>query len=207
MSETTDRQRQTIDAATDLFRRHGYGKTTMADIARASSMSRPTLYSEFPDKDAVFAAVLESMTASLLADIERAVRECHTLRSQVERACALWVLTGYELVRHNPDAADLFDARFPAVQASNRAFEDFLTELFDHGVPTAPELEPRRLAEMISLSLQGIKKHARTRPHLDDLINTLTAAACTAVTATDLTISTTNQNLGDTTQQDRSTTQ
>ncbi|MGC0366319.1 AcrR family transcriptional regulator [Rhodococcus sp. 27YEA15] len=182
MGETTGRRVQAVDVAADLFRRHGYSRTTMADIARGASMSRPTLYSEFPDKDAVFAAVLESMTVALVAEIEAEVGRCGSLVSRVERACSLWVLAGYELVQANPDAADMFDARFPAVRASNRVFEDFLTGLFGGVVGVPRELEPRRLAEVVNLSLQGIKKFAVSRGHLDDLIVTLVMAVCASVT-------------------------
>ena len=39
------------------FARHGFAKTSMADIARASGISRTSLYNHFPTKEDVFKAL------------------------------------------------------------------------------------------------------------------------------------------------------
>ena len=41
------------------FARHGFAKTSMADIARASGISRTSLYNHFPTKEDVFKALSE----------------------------------------------------------------------------------------------------------------------------------------------------
>lgn len=51
-----------VTAARGLFLRHGLRGTSMEAIAAAARIAKPTLYAYFPDKDAVFAAVLERLT-------------------------------------------------------------------------------------------------------------------------------------------------
>ena len=64
MSEgTSTRGDQVVQAAIGVFLRYGYARTTMADIAQAAGLSRPTLYLEFPDKDAIFHAVVDAMVS------------------------------------------------------------------------------------------------------------------------------------------------
>lgn len=42
----------------DLFFRHGYGATTMHDVAQGARVSKTTLYSRFPSKAALFEAII-----------------------------------------------------------------------------------------------------------------------------------------------------
>ena len=57
---SADRTRQTIlDAAEALLRRHGAGKTSVVDVARACGMSHANVYRFFTSKAALFDAVAE----------------------------------------------------------------------------------------------------------------------------------------------------
>ena len=51
---------EVIESSKSLFGKHGFKKVTMTDIASAAQISRPTLYTLYPDKDAVFAACILS---------------------------------------------------------------------------------------------------------------------------------------------------
>ncbi|WP_255221625.1 hypothetical protein [Rhodococcus wratislaviensis] len=125
------------------------------------------------------------MTASLLVDIERRIGDCRTLHSRIETACSLWTLSGYGLVQVHPDARDLFDARFPAVRTSIADFQAFLAGLLDRAsmAPAVPQLRPQRLAETVTLSLQGIKSYTSSRDHRLDLIEALATAVYDSVVA------------------------
>lgn len=46
-----------------LFFRHGYGATTMSDVATAAQCSKTTLYSRFPSKETLFRAILGEQVA------------------------------------------------------------------------------------------------------------------------------------------------
>ena len=53
-------QRRILDAAYRLFRRRGYSRVSMDEIAAATAVTKRTLYYHFESKDALLAAVLEA---------------------------------------------------------------------------------------------------------------------------------------------------
>lgn len=92
MSETTSTRRgQVVQAAIGVFLRYGYARTTMAHIAQAAGLSRPTLYLTFPDKDAIFHAVVDAMVADKLSEIRQ--RLCLAIAGS-KKSCAMPVRLG-----------------------------------------------------------------------------------------------------------------
>lgn len=53
------RREQILDAARDLIVREGYASASMHAIARASGVTRPALYAEFGDREALLAALMD----------------------------------------------------------------------------------------------------------------------------------------------------
>lgn len=68
--DSADREAQRrsdiLDAARGLFRRYGYKKTTMDDIARAAGITKPTIYSYFKGKKDIIAGLVEWEGAKVL---------------------------------------------------------------------------------------------------------------------------------------------
>ncbi|HWU61976.1 MAG TPA: TetR/AcrR family transcriptional regulator [Ensifer sp.] len=56
-----ERQRLILSAAEKTFLDAGYGAATMEEIAKRAGMSKKTLYQHFPDKAAVFEAMIRAM--------------------------------------------------------------------------------------------------------------------------------------------------
>src|ERR687893_1220371 len=48
-----------LDAAREVFAEMGYGAASVRDIVRATDLAAGTFYNYFPDKEAVFRALLE----------------------------------------------------------------------------------------------------------------------------------------------------
>lgn len=67
-TDPIDRRRRVLDAAADLFARWGFDKTSVDDIARGAGVSKGGVYLEFPNKDALFKAVLHRELARYTAD-------------------------------------------------------------------------------------------------------------------------------------------
>ena len=68
MPRSAERTRQAIlDAAYVLFRRKGYTRVSMDEIAGATKVTKRTLYYHFDSKDALLAAVLEAQHRLALA--------------------------------------------------------------------------------------------------------------------------------------------
>jgi AcrR family transcriptional regulator len=178
------RRSHVVAAAAEVFRRYGFARTTMGDIAVAADLSRPTLYAAFPDKPAIFEAVIAGLVDELLARIRSGNRRRAGLPAQLQYACDQWLTTGYEIISANPDASDLFDDRFPAVQAGNAAFEDLLVELLGPALQSSNlGLSAHDLARMITSAMQGFKRRAATKAELDHLLDTCVRVTLAALPA------------------------
>src|SRR5216110_474360 len=58
--ERSERSRgQILDAALKLFAHHGYGATSVSDIADEAGVSKGNVYHHFPDKETIFRALLD----------------------------------------------------------------------------------------------------------------------------------------------------
>ena len=75
-------RQRVIDVAHDLFISHGYGRTTIADIARSADVSVETIYSAFGNK----AALLRKVSFTRFRGDEQDVRLLH--RSEIQEMLA-----------------------------------------------------------------------------------------------------------------------
>lgn len=81
-----------MDAALQLFLRHGYRKVGIGDIAAAAQMSRPSLYASFPNKEAIFAAMVLRQRDQCLAESGARLRPGQDLATRLRHLFDIWVL-------------------------------------------------------------------------------------------------------------------
>ena len=55
-----------LDAASHLFAEHGFREVTTAALAAEAAVSTATLYRYFPDKESLFAAVIDELVADVI---------------------------------------------------------------------------------------------------------------------------------------------
>jgi AcrR family transcriptional regulator len=67
------RKERIMEAALDVFSRHGYGDAAMDEIASESATAKGGLYFHFPNKQTIFVALLDRMAALLLTRAEAAI--------------------------------------------------------------------------------------------------------------------------------------
>jgi AcrR family transcriptional regulator len=115
-----------LDAATELFLTEGYGATSIEQVARAAGVSKRTLYARFPDKAALFAAVLHSIVEGLRPRAEVAIPEGEDLESILRHLARLILhaaLMPQAIAVHRLIIGE--SARFPALaSAVNRNAAD-----------------------------------------------------------------------------------
>ena len=183
MSEgTSTRRDQVVQAAIGVFLRYGYARTTMADIAQAAGLSRPTLYLEFPDKDAIFHAVVDAMVANKLTEIRQGLPRYRGFKAKLRFACEAWGAEGFELVQAHPDAKDMFDLGFASVCNGMSAFGDLLTEIIS--TPLAESglgIAASDLAQTIVFAIKGFKETARDGADMRRLIGVQVAIVAAAL--------------------------
>ena len=68
MTSTAGKREAILAAAQALFLKHGLRGTSMEAIARQAGVAKPTLYAYFPDKAAIFSALLAQMIATWRQD-------------------------------------------------------------------------------------------------------------------------------------------
>ncbi len=88
-----ERRQGILFAASGVFLRYGYSRTTMGDVAEAAKMSRPALYVLFPKKDDIFAAVVEDMNDRKLAELRTAMRGMRSFERKLHYCCEEWART------------------------------------------------------------------------------------------------------------------
>ncbi|MFZ5681709.1 MAG: TetR/AcrR family transcriptional regulator [Bradyrhizobiaceae bacterium] len=65
--ELARREEEFLDAATSLFREHGFARVSIDMIARSARISPKTIYARFGGKNGLFTAVIRKMVAPVLA--------------------------------------------------------------------------------------------------------------------------------------------
>ena len=108
-----------LDAATAQFLEQGYGATSIEQVARAAGISKRTFYARFPDKAALFAAVLHRIVEGLRPRGGIPLVDDGDLQSILQRLAALILhaaLTPQALAVHRLIVGE--SARFPALAAA-----------------------------------------------------------------------------------------
>ncbi len=79
--------RDIIDTARALFKRTGFKKTTMGDIARSLGKAKSSLYYYYPSKEDIFEAVLEAEMDELLKQIHREIDKAASSKEKLTIYC------------------------------------------------------------------------------------------------------------------------
>jgi AcrR family transcriptional regulator len=149
-----DRRERLLDAAEDAFCRLGYAGTTIAAVAAAAGVSRPTVYAYFPSKDDVFRALADRVRDEFLALQERVdtTSSARTARQAVTAFLAAYtrhhgVLT---LIAHqalaDPAMRHLHDDIFARVERRNTRFLERLAA----GGRARPAVPPSALSPIVT---------------------------------------------------------
>lgn len=130
MTEPGSNADRYLDAAFDAFMRTGFAKTTMADIAAAAGVSRPTLYRSFATKEAVFLGVARRLHAATQQACRDAAEESDASLDRRLAAMSTAKLSAHiELVQSSPHGIDLLDLHQRIGGDLARAADDHFRDL------------------------------------------------------------------------------
>lgn len=137
--KSEEKRQQILHAASTLFLEEGFASTSMDSVAKASGVSKQTVYSHFNDKDSLFQAAITAKCQSYDLDptelaghdqCKLPMKQCLTMIGTqfVKLLQDPEVIAMYRVViseaRNNPRIAELF------YQAGPKASLDGLTTLF-----------------------------------------------------------------------------
>jgi AcrR family transcriptional regulator len=174
-----EKKTRVLEAATSVFLRYGYRRTTMGDIATAAGISRPALYLLFCNKERVFEAALRKLSTNLLGEIRAGISGSGTPLEKLRLAFNLWAVRPFTLMVDSPDARDLIHCGYEfAKEAMAQNVADFEAQLVAI-LETVPEarsaVEPslEKIAHILAISVHGFKGAARSAAELAEMIDAL----------------------------------
>ncbi len=189
MSITSDAGLQRIlAAASTLFGRNGFQRTSMADIAREAGIARATLYLRFSEKRAVFEALAAALVDKALAAAEGAWNDAAPFSENLARTMLAKELTFFLLLRDTPHGAALMDldAEISSVQARrlSDAYGALLKrrgdEAADSGVDLSAFGGAEGFAAFLLKSGSGLKYEMQTKEDLREAIERLSKVTARA---------------------------
>ncbi|KRA64241.1 hypothetical protein ASD79_20430 [Caulobacter sp. Root655] len=173
-----------LDGAMQQFTRHGFAKTSMSDIAKASGVSRTSLYNAFPTKDDVFRALSARINQHVHAAVVSAFGRPGAWDERmlgIINARVSWV---YELLHASEYGRELINEKNRIcggdVLAANDRFETVIANLLTENL-TGP-LDGAALARVLIQSVNGILEKAETKAGAEQGIALLVGVFCSGVT-------------------------
>jgi AcrR family transcriptional regulator len=109
---------EVIVASQQLFKRYGYQKTTMEDIARAIGRGKSTLYYYYKSKEEIFEAIVLKELKEVLEIIVAKVEKVST----AEEKLLVYTLTAYQVIK---EKAVLNDVIFNEMIQANGTVSSF----------------------------------------------------------------------------------
>lgn len=171
-----DRRDQIITAAHEHFRRYGYKKTTVADLAKAIGLSTAYLYKFFESKKAIGEAICSLCHDRLLTDIQAVVREDITPPEKLRKIFQSLAHNGADLFIHDRKMHDIVASAIEEQWHAAIAFDQELSSIIRNII-----LEGREQGEFerktpideacraIALSLQPIRHPVLLEYNLETL--------------------------------------
>lgn len=147
-----------LDVAAQSFLENGYAGTTMSGIAAALGGSKGTLWSYFPSKELLFAAVIERVSSSFRAELTLILNPADAFELALERFCAQFlrkVTSAEAIALHRlvigeaarfPEVGRIFHA--DALRRMQELLSQFLLSAMSRGL--LRRVEPLRAAQHLT---------------------------------------------------------
>jgi len=136
--------RSILDAAAALFRRQGYGATTMRDISQAIGLSKAGLYHHYQSKEELLTGIVTTGTDALLAQL----RAVESSGLPPEEKLRLFVRTRMQTIAEYQDMLTVIWQERPLI--AQETFAALTKQLEAYRAGTAELIEEARRAGVIS---------------------------------------------------------
>ena len=187
---STEVSHRVLEAAQILFARHGFARTSMADVATEAGVARATLYLRFADKRALFHALADLLVTSALRAAEGAWRDEADLADNLEATVLAKDLPLHRLLHATPYGAALLAVDADLTMHHARRLQDgflgLLTERARQAEARGAGLEmfggADGFADFLATACAGLKHEIRAESPYRAAIRRLCAVtACAAL--------------------------
>lgn len=165
-----------LGAAAERFRAGGYSGTSLDELAAATRLNRPSLYSAFGDKKALYLAALERTYARAERGFARLAEADLPLRAMLDRFFTA-VIDGY-LTGENGPAGCLFistaateSVSDPDVRAAIARFLAMEDERIEQLLRNAGSAAPGAKARVVTAMVHSLSVRARAGAPRDELLS------------------------------------
>lgn len=177
-----------IEEATKLFALYGFRRASVDAIAAAAQVAKPTLYAYFPDKDALFLAVVDSVLERILATARDAAAREGAIATRLTAVLVAKFTFLFDLVDRSPHAAELLgsSSRLGAerVEEADRKYAAIVRQVVEQAdgdelALAAAGVSARKLTEALLRCGHGAAYHsedaAEHAKHLGELVELVIA--------------------------------
>lgn len=155
-----ERRSRIVDAARHLILRQGLRATTMEAIAREAKIAKPTLYGYFPDKEAVFAAIIQALADDVLAAFGAALAAEGDVASRIGAALAAKYEVIGKLLAGSPHSDELYSEHERSAAAQFAAVEQHVGDAVAGELRKAGIAQAEVLARLVLASAYGVGRKA-----------------------------------------------
>lgn len=173
---TDTKENLIIDAAHAVFLRYGFKRVTMGDIAEAAGISRPAVYLLFPNKEAVFKAVVRKLNRHSLEKIQAGVALHASVAKQLLFAFDVWAVQPAEAIMQSPESRELVNSAYElagdVVEESGLIFESLLMEIVKPALKNKKNqsMSVKQVAHLMRGAARGFKEVAKNTDELRGMI-------------------------------------
>ena len=170
----SEQRRQTILAAAEkLLLKQGYRATSMEAIARAAAVAKPTLYAYFPDKAAIFLAIVEQLIASWHLNFVLALSGDGDIVQRVGAALTVKHKAVMQTLAGSPHAAELYGAQQQLAAAQFHAYDSETAATLEAYLLRAGVARARLVTQLLLASAYGIGQKAQSPAELGPALRLL----------------------------------
>jgi len=161
-----ERRNRIMDAGLKLCLSHGMRGTTMEALAKEAGIAKPTLYSYFPDKMAVYAAIAQRLFEDLKELVLQGFSGPGCISVRVAKALTDKHCLIFSLLEGSPHADEIYGdkGRFAAEEVEH--FERWLERELVALLKEDGHKEPLRYARLVIACAEGIARRAKSRDHI-----------------------------------------
>jgi len=178
----TDKTEIILAAATKMFARYGFAKTTINDIVAEAGVARQTLYNTFSSKEEILRGVVKLSGDEIYTNVLDAWKELDDLHDKLAAYHELFVIALYKTIQSSPDWNELVEGMYAAA-ADEMADQDVLWRatllgLFKNAkIPNSePQIEYDELVDFFHSASLNAKYGAKDVEHLRRRLNSILVA-------------------------------
>lgn len=169
-----ERRQRILEAGRYLILRQGLRATTMEAVAREAGVAKPTLYAYFPDKEAVFGAIVEDLIAEIGRGIDAALNGSGDVVARVGNAIAAKYRIIARVLEGSPHADELYGEHERSSASQFRAVEQQVEAAIAGELEAAGVVRPRPLAQLLLAGAYGIGRKATSAAEIGPAVRLLT---------------------------------